>query len=180
MPKLQSMAELDTLRADILARRVGDTASTTLVASPLDDRHPALSPDGRWLAYTSTRSGIQQVYVQSFPSDSVVRMVSTAGGYEPRWSHSGKELFFMRGAEQMMAVAVTTQPTFTFGMERVLFSLPNGVWRSPTGGSWDLSLDDKRFLFVHTANDGANVRARERVVLVSNWFEELKRLVPRK
>lgn len=174
------MARAGWRGADILARRLGDTASITLVASVFDERNPSLSPDGRWLAYRSLETGTSQIYVQSFPLDSVKRMVSTAGGSEPRWSHSGKELHFMNGLDQMMSVAVTTQPTFSFGMARVLFDLPSGVATTASGGSWDLSPDDRRFLFVRAVSDGVNDPSRERIVLVSNWFEELKRLVPRK
>ena len=71
----------------------GDTL--TLVASPFNERIPKLSPDGRWLAYSSDESGRQEIYVRPFPNTGDAKwQVSTNGGYFPMWAHSGGELFY--------------------------------------------------------------------------------------
>ena len=75
---------------DIFARRVnGDTATIPLAASAAQERGPRLSPDGRWLAFTSDESGLSEVYVSSFPNTSISRtLVSLSGGGEPLWSRT--------------------------------------------------------------------------------------------
>ncbi len=82
---------------DIVGFRPGvDTAAVPLAAeAEFTEGGPALSPDGRWLAYHSDRTGRFEVYVSPFPDvgSSLVR-VSTEGGFGPLWSHSGDELFF--------------------------------------------------------------------------------------
>jgi hypothetical protein len=77
--------------------------------TPFEEGYAALSPDGRNIAYVSTESGTEEVYVQSFPSGGHKRRVSTSGGREPRWRSDGKELFFLRGVlshMQIMAVSI--------------------------------------------------------------------------
>ncbi|MCH8269243.1 MAG: PD40 domain-containing protein [Acidobacteria bacterium] len=78
------------------------------------------SPDGRWLAYVSDESGRFEIYVQPFPGPGGKWQISTGGGTEPVWSPSGQELYY-RNSDQMMAVDISTQPTFTVGKPRLLF-----------------------------------------------------------
>ena len=58
---------------------------------------PAISPDGRWIAYAADLSGSYEVYVERFPDLGARRRVSTAGGHYPVWSHGGRELFYVEG-----------------------------------------------------------------------------------
>ena len=80
----------------------------------------ALSPDGRWLAYASNRTGQPEIWVKGYPNGVPVR-VSRSGGYEPTWSADGRELFYFQGSS-MMAVAVETGAEFSFGAPVQLFS----------------------------------------------------------
>ena len=80
--------------------------------------HP--SPDGRWLAYVSDLSGMNEVYVNSFPDPGGRRQVSIDGGTEPVWSPDGTELFYRNGAA-LMAAAVETTPDFRVRSREVLF-----------------------------------------------------------
>ena len=65
------------------------------------------SPDGRWIAYQSDRSGRFQVYVRPFPSGGTDTRISTDGGSQPRWNPTGKELFYVADDDRLMAVPVT-------------------------------------------------------------------------
>jgi Tol biopolymer transport system component len=94
---------------DIWALRVGDdTRPRPLLVERWDEEAPALSPDGRWLAYVSNETGRREVFVRPFPDvESGKWQVSTAGGVSPVWAHSGRELFFVSGAEELVSQAVS-------------------------------------------------------------------------
>ena len=93
-----------------------------LVATKFTEVSPALSPDGRWLAYTSNETGQFEIYVVPFPNTSAAKWaVSTRGGTEPHWSHSGSELFYRDGSGNLVAVEVKTKPTFSLGRSTPLF-----------------------------------------------------------
>ena len=92
----------------------GDRMPRVMVSAPFAERHPRLSPDGRWLAYTSNESGRNEVLVQSFPEPGRQDTGSTGGGIEPVWSRDGRELFYLNG-DAMMAVEIRTSPTLTVG-----------------------------------------------------------------
>ena len=79
------------------------------------------SPDGRWIAYVSDESGGQQVYVQSFPTPTGQRQISTEGGTQPRWRRDGKELFYLAPDRKLMAVTVKTGATFEADAPRAMF-----------------------------------------------------------
>ena len=71
----------DVGNGDIMAAQVGDTSVVTLVSTPARETSPALSPDGKWLAYASDESGTFEIYVRPFPNVATARwQVSTAGG----------------------------------------------------------------------------------------------------
>ena len=143
MPPSRDVYLLDRTKGE------GDSAISPLVA---DDRYEetaiGLSPDGRWLAYTSNESGRQEVYVRPFPDVNAGRwQISGDGGTEPRWAHSGRELFYRRADRMLMSVAVTLTPTFEPGAERPLFSASNflGNFAYP---NYDVTRDDRQFMFI--------------------------------
>ena len=104
----------------------------------------ALSPDGHWLAYSANPTGRMEIYVAPFPSMKSTRPVSTGGGSEPRWAHSGKELFFKSGGK-LMAVDVLPGEAFTFGTPHALFPL-TGYLAARNRPQYDVAPDDRRFL----------------------------------
>jgi serine/threonine-protein kinase len=152
----------------IRARRLqGDT---TLVPIAVDNQssQASLSPDGRWLAYASPPTGRREIYVTPFPAGKPTHLVSRDGGSEPRWAHSGRELFFKSG-DHLMVVAVAPGAAFVAGTPRPLFSLA-GYRSARNRQQYDVAPDDQRFVMIRELGDDA----RERVVYVENWFQELK------
>ena len=148
-----------------------------LLATPFNERAPRISPNGLWFAYVSDRSGDPRVYVQPFPGSGEVIPISTGPGTEPVWARDGSELFY-RDGPRMMAVSVDSGSTFTKGRPRLLFE---GPYLADPGGiiqNYDVSLDGERFLMVKPARATGAGPARTDIIVVSNWFEELQRLVP--
>ena len=157
--------------ADILGIRPGiDTVAVPLVATKFSEIAPAISPDGRWLAYTSNESGQYEIYVVPFPNTAAAKWaVSTRGGTEPLWSHSGKELFYRDGAGNLVAVEVQSTPTFSLGRSTALF--PAAAYYSfARGAQYAVAPDDRRFLMIRQVAGGAP----DELIVVDNWFEELK------
>jgi serine/threonine-protein kinase len=148
-----------------------------LVRTRFSENLGAVSPDARWLAYTSNRSGKAEVYVAPYPNTDAgpPRQVSTAGGQGPRWSKDGKEIFFLDPDRALMSVKVTgtgsawsaTPPTKV---------LEPGYWSSVSvGAHYDVAPDGKRFLVLEPPTLSA-----PDLVVVQQWDEELKALVPRR
>ena len=147
-----------------------------VVASDSAEFDPALSPNGRWLAYASNRTGQVEIWVQAYPDGVPVR-VSTGGGYEPEWSADGHELFYLQGTS-MMAVAVETAGEFSFGAPARLFTGQFFLVAQPTAHSYDVARDG-RFLMIDPA-PSENAATSASIVVVQNWTEELKQRVPHK
>ena len=130
-----------------------------------------LSPDGRWMAYTSDESGQREVYVQPFPGAEGQKRISIAGGEQPRWRGDGRELFFVGGDGKMMAVAVKAvsgpKPDFEVEAPRPLFEahLAQGAFQDAVF-EYDVTADGKRFL-VNTVAAGSASTLLLNVVL--NW-----------
>jgi eukaryotic-like serine/threonine-protein kinase len=146
-----------------------------LVATPFNERSPTLSPDGRWLAYASDESGINEIYVRPFPETArAKRQVSLHGGTEPLWSHSGRELFYREATGDMVAAEITTAPAFAVGSQTVLF--PGSAFGlDDSHRQYDVSADDRRFLMLRERGGGE----RGNLVFVDNWFQELTAKVQR-
>jgi serine/threonine-protein kinase len=155
---------------DIYGIRAGDSTLVPLLATPAQEVSPAISPDGRWLAYSSNESGKSEVYVRPFPDvGSAKWQVSLSGGYTPLWAHSGKELFYLDGSRSMVAVTVQPGPTFTVTGQKVLFPA-GGYSFAGTYPTYDVAPDDRRFVMIRSVAPSAETE----LVLVQNWAEELK------
>jgi eukaryotic-like serine/threonine-protein kinase len=152
------------------ARRLeGDTAVLPLPMDRLMGTNQiSLSPDGRWLAWaTIDAAGAPEVYVASFPDIGSRRLVSPRqGGTSPRWSRSGRELFFESGG-MLVAVGVPPGPALVPGIPRPLFSLA-GFRVARNRPQYDVAPGDQRFVMIREPGGAA----RE-VVYVENWLTEL-------
>jgi serine/threonine-protein kinase len=196
------VVELDTadLKGDIgMISTDGDRSYRPLLNEDYVEVHPQLSPDGRWLAYCANESGGtgSQVYVRAFPDVNsggrwLVSTDSGSGSACPLWSPDGKELFYLlckdngRVAKAVIAVPVETEPTFNPGKPKVLFE-GEFVGTMPAEGiPYDIHPDGKRFLMMKQPAGAAETSAEtapasirtQRIVIVTNWFEELKKKVP--
>ena len=139
------------------------------------------SPDGRWIAYSSTESGKPEIYVQPFPGPGPKIQISNAGGTDPVWRREGGELFY-RSDNKMMAVAVTPGSDFRASAPKQLWEAPysEGSGAScgmpgPSSSNYDVTPDGQRFLMVR---DDDSAVATSKVIVVLNWQEELKQRVP--
>ena len=171
---LAFMENNPTTGYDIWVLRLSDHKAQPFLRTPFNESVPRFSPDGRWLIYVSNESGRYEIYVQPYPGPGGKWQISTEGGTEPTWNPNGSELFY-RSGNKMMAVEITTRPSFTASKPRVLFE---GRYEpSPaTTPNYDVSLDGQRFLMLKPNLQEASAPTQINVVL--NWFEELKRRVP--
>jgi serine/threonine-protein kinase len=143
-----------------------------LLQTPANERSPVVSPDGRWLAYSSDESGTYQIYVRPFPDKRGKWQVSNSGGTYPMWSRNGHELFFESTGQQIMVAAyAVTGGTFVPGSPR--------MWsEKKVGGAnknVDLAPDGKRLAALLPAAVPEGQHARNQVVFVLNFFDELQR-----
>ncbi len=140
-----------------------------IVQSSFDEGYPAVSPDGKWMAYQSVESGRREVYITAFPGGGAKWQVSSDGGLVPRWRRDGKELFFLDGSDKLVAVEVsTTGGAVQLGTPHALFQ-SLGIQRD--FGPYDVTADGKRFII----NSGNLKEGAEPMTLVLNWPGELKK-----
>ncbi len=120
-------------------------ASRLLIPGTFGESAPALSPNGKWLAYQSDETGRMEVYVRPYPGPGARVPVSLHGGTEAAWSHNGRELFF-RSGDSLMAAPVASDPTFTVTGRRLLFT---GSFVSGDGyREYDVAPGDQNFVML--------------------------------
>ena len=158
---------------DIWTLSATDRKPQLFLRTPFHDGGSAFSPDGRWLAYYSGESGRGEVQVRPSPGPGPKWQISTEGGAEPVWAPSGRELFY-RSGKRLMVADVQLVPAFSARAPRLLFE---GEYNTSLPANFDVSPDGRRFIMIKPA---ATADARSRLVVVQNWTEELKRLVPTK
>jgi serine/threonine-protein kinase len=157
-------------RGDIFAVRMGDTTLVPLVTSPALEGDAAVSPDGRWLAYASDESGTTEIYVRPFPDAGSARwQVSAAGGGDPVWSRTGRELFYISSQNEMMSVQVAPGAAFAISPPKRLFSTTPYTPVGPVP-SFDVSPDGSQFLMLRETAPAE----RNELVVVQNWVEEMR------
>jgi len=161
----------------------GEPEVTPVIQTSFQESNPKLSPDGRWLAYSSDASGQTELYVQRYPEGGRRWQISADGGEAPLWSPDGRELYYWKGGRMMAVLIDTDGGRFTPGKER---QLPQPEFSALI--DWDISPDGKRFVVVGrlatvvTADDPTVTNASPNRVaaqvpeirVVTGWFQELR------
>ena len=146
-----------------------------LVATPFLEWLGEISPDGRWIAYASNESGAFEVYVRPFPNVDAGRwQVSIGGGTKPAWGRNARELFYLDANGNLLSAPVqTTGSTFNvIGNPAKLFDARYFLGPPPVR-PYDVHPDGQRFLMIKD-NTSTDSNAPLNIVVVLNWFEELK------
>jgi serine/threonine-protein kinase len=180
--KTLAVVERTATSEDILMLPIGEGTAPPRpwLNSRFNEAHPDWSPDGRWIAYDSNESGRSEVYVQPYPGPGARYAVSRDGGSTPVWARDGRELFYLasgpNGQVTMMTAPITTTSTFSTGTPTRLF---DGRFMATLGSrAYDVAADGRRFIMVQPVEQPPLPVAQ--IVIVQNWVEELKRLVPTK
>ena len=157
--------QMDTAGADIYYRAVtGETAPVAIARSAAVEMMQRISPDGRWIAFTTDESGQPEVVVQPFPGPGGRVQVSNGGGSEPVWSRDGRRLFY-RGDEKFMSATIGTGPTFAIAARDTLFA-DEYMYATNPHANYDV-MPDGSFIFLKAASEG-------NMVVVTNWKSVLR------
>jgi len=164
---------------DIMGMAVGDAEPHGLVSEPYDEKGFALSPDGRWLAYESTETGRDEIYVRPYPNVNDGKwQVSTQGGINPVWAHNGREIFFVSQARDMMVAGVSLTSSVEVDSREALFNVNElGLDARANYAGWDIDIDDRSLIMIQFGATGD--QGRNEFILVQNWLEEVRARLPR-
>ena len=163
----------------------GERTEEMLLDAEWLETTPALSPDGRWLAYASNETGpsTPRIYVQPFPNiDDGLWNVSLNMGVNPVWSPDGRELFYEELiGDDLLVAQVEAEPTFSRRTPELLFNLSGyALGGSPEGvRAFDIEPDGDRFIFrKQAAAQTSDEEPFNGLIFVENWFQELTERVP--
>jgi serine/threonine-protein kinase len=164
--------------ADLFLATPGSDELTPFLATEFREQAPRISPDGRWVAYTSDEAGRIEVYVRAFPEGGRPWLISRNGGHFPVWGRDETELFFQTPSPSSELVRVTLNTgddVRVVDSEVFFFTGSDDIEISGTGRPWasyDVWPSDGRI--IAPMNDRATTRsANVDAVVVLNMFEEL-------
>jgi len=171
--EVEKGGDLWTLRLD---EKGAEPKLEEFLKTDTNEGYGRISPDGRWLAYSSQATGRAEVYVRPFPVSpdrTGQQMVSNGGGNLALWRKDGRELYYMGPNRSVMMVSVTPGPVLMFGQPKVLFQAPQAA----TTGSlpsyvWDVNTEGSKFLINVVGTESAGPQLPHTLVL--NWMSGLK------
>ena len=142
-----------------------------------DDYLPRFSPDGRWIAYRSNESGINEIYVRPFPASRGGKLqISSGGGMYALWAGNGRELFYETGDNRVMAVDYKVEgDSFLPGKPYAWYDQP--LFFAGTS-NLDLAPDGKRFVVLALPETALGEKGTLHVTMLLNFLDELKRRIP--
>jgi hypothetical protein len=141
------------------------------VETPFPELASAFSPDGRWVVYVSSESGVGEIYVQSFPKGTGKWQISSGGGSMPVWGRNGKEIFFLASDGKLMAAQVKTDPAFEVETPRPLFATNVRNFLGLSRRQFDVTADGQRFIL----NAAVEEQGSAPITLVQNWAAKAPR-----
>jgi len=157
--------QVDTIGADVLYQRIGDSVLHPIAANPNAIEHmPRISPDGRWIAFVTDESGQEAVVVQPFPGPGGRVQVSTGAGAQPVWSRDGERIIYRSGG-WFIAARVQRTPTFVV-VSRDTLMRDDFVYATNPHANYDVA-PDGRLVVLQPLGDGQRV-------VVSNWRRLLR------
>ncbi|HZI99410.1 MAG TPA: hypothetical protein VFD22_02025, partial [Gemmatimonadaceae bacterium] len=157
-------------REDLYYRSLsGDTALKPFVTSPFLEAAPRFSPDGKWVAYTSSQSGASQVYVTPFPGPGGRNLISIGGGaVSPVWTRDGKHLLYSTGS-QLIEATLSFEPTFSVVSRKVVYS--GSFVTTSIHANFDVAPSQTEYLVLKNQFDNSEV------IMIYDWkYELLSRL----
>ena len=153
----------------------GDRKPDVFLQTEFNESYGQLSPDGHWMAYTSDKSGANEVYVRPFPKAEGEWKISISGGEQPRWSGNGKELFFLAANGKMTVVRVKAapgpKPFFDAGTPEPLFDAHMVASQISREFQYDVTADGKRFLI----NTNVAASSTAPLTVMVNWLAGVKK-----
>lgn len=156
---------------DLWVLRVNEKTSSPLLQLNFNERQAQFSPDGKYIAYVSDKSGAPAVYVQTFPSSGSEWRISAGGGAQPKWRRDGRELFYISHPDRkLMAVDITLSPRFEAGVAMKLFDT-RALTTSDFRNHYVVTADGQRFLINSFPED----RGATPINVVKNWPALTKR-----
>ena len=149
----------------------GDQKPVPFLQTDANERLGRFSPNGRWIAYASDQSGVNEIYVQTFPASGGQWQISTNGGYVMAWRGDGKELFYISSDRKMMSVEVNGEgASFERGTPRFLFDVHIPSFNTPQA-QFAVMPDGQKFLIAKPVGEDTSAP----ITVVLNWTSDLKR-----
>lgn len=138
--------------------------------TPFDERGGELSPDKRYIVYSSDESGRFEVCVRMFPTGAGKWQLSRKGGIQPRWSKDGREIYYVEG-QTLMAMKVKTEPVFSAGEPERLFDSEGFRGEDPLIAQYDIARDGRRFVTMEQIEHDS----KDVIRVVQNWQMGLRK-----
>ena len=163
---------------DIFITTLDSGQTRPLIHTPFNETGAAVSPDGRWVAYSSTDTGRSEIYVRPFPAvDGGRWQLSTEGGQEPRWTKDGRTLLYISGGgpvpRMLWSVSIEGGATFGADAPKLAAKLP-----SFSSTAYDVAPDGRVLFHLPVTNNVATLERFSQIVVVQHWFDELRARVP--
>jgi hypothetical protein len=156
-------------KLDLWMLSLDDRKAVPYLRTAYNELQGQVSPDGRWIAYTSDESGSWEVYVQSFPIPGNKQRISTRGGAQPKWRRDGRELFYLSADLTLMAAAIRQGDRLEPGVPVSLFRAQPPVDLTSNRNAYTVTSDGQRFLVSTLDRD---IKSSP-VVVVLNWTTAL-------
>jgi serine/threonine protein kinase len=166
--------------SDVWVLPLGDKKPVPFLQSPFNELDPQISPNGKWILYTSDETGRNEIYVRPFPTGEGKWQISSKGGWYPRWRRDGKELFYLEtnpSPRNVISVKVNSAgPTFEYGDPAALFDSHYGnAGHASPYEALRVSPDGQRFLIPRPEDSDGQATGSAPITVVLNWTAGLKK-----